>query len=259
MVELPVKEGVCLLLNVQAVHLTQQFLHLLVLILLFEAHGPRLDSRCGGVVLRALVVRMVTILSVVAGVIATRVTFMGVIRAMSIAQPSVMMGVKFIAGVPAMRVAVALVIVVPSTVMGVGGTSMIEAKIGVWVRVRIGIIPCLVVVVESLLDGAVELSIGEVISCRLENVLELIGSVTGVVRTHGKDPARQDFSVFMVEAFEELGVVRLIRETAHRAERVSQFQELAIVPHDIFFVAHSIFTGLADEFSEVPLGDPSGS
>jgi len=103
------------------------------------------------------------------------------------------------------------------------------------------------------------LSIGEVIPCRLENVLELVGSVTGVVRTHGKDPARQDFSVFAVKAFEELGVARLIRETARRAERVSQFQELAVVPHDIFFVAHSIFTGLADEFSEVPLGDPSGS
>jgi len=199
MAELPMKEGVCLLLNVQAMHLTQQFLHLSVLILLFEVHGPCLDSGHRGVVLRASVVRMVTISSVVAGVIAMRVAFTGVIRVTSIAQPSVTMGVKFVA-----------VIVVPSAVTGVGGMSMIEAKIGAWVRVRIGIIPCLVIVIESSLDGAVELSIGEVIPCRLENVLELVGSVTGVVRTHGKDPARQDFSVFTVEAFEELGVARLI-------------------------------------------------
>jgi len=135
MAELPVKEGVRLLSSVQAMHLTQQILHLSVLILLFEAHGPRLDSGRRGVMLRASVARMVAISSVVAGVIATRVAFTGVVRATSITQPSVTMGVEFVAVVPATRVAVASVIVVPSAVTGVGGTSMIEARIGVWVRV----------------------------------------------------------------------------------------------------------------------------
>jgi len=199
-----------LLPNIQAMHPTQQILHLTVLILLLEVHGLHLDSGRRGVALGAMVMRMVAILSVMVGMIATRVAFAGVIRVALIVQLLVAMGIVFVAVIPAMRIVVALVVVVPSTAMGVGGSSVIMARVRVWVRIRIRIIPFLIIIIESLLNGTVELSIGEVISCSFKNVFELVGSIMWVVRAHGKDPARQDFSVLTVEALEELSIARLI-------------------------------------------------
>jgi hypothetical protein len=53
------KEGVCLLVDIQPMHLAQQILHLMILLLLFEADSPGLDSGHGGVTLRTAVTGVV--------------------------------------------------------------------------------------------------------------------------------------------------------------------------------------------------------
>jgi len=124
---------------------------------------------------------------------------------------AVMVGVVVIPIVPTMRIVVVSVIVVLSVATGVGGAPGVMVGPGVRVRVRVRIIPCLVVIIVKLsLDRAVESGIGEIVPCSPEDVLEFVRGVAGVVRMHRENTARQDLPVLAMETLEELGVARLI-------------------------------------------------